>query len=169
MSAKSWGVVRNGLVNGLSASPWVDWRIRVRLLRMAGIELGDGTRIEPQCFFGGSEVRIGQRTFINWRVFVDAAAPVSIGNDVSVGMGAMLVTSDHHLGDAQKRAGAVKHRPIIVGNGVWIGARALIMPGVSVGDGAVIAAGALVTRDVAADTLVKGVPALPQVIEQSTA
>ena len=60
---------------------------------------------------------------------------------------------------AANRAGEHRNLPIEIGAGVWIGARAVILPGVKVGDGAVIAAGAVVTKDVAANTLVVGVPA----------
>jgi acetyltransferase-like isoleucine patch superfamily enzyme len=78
---------------------------------------------------------------------------------VAVGPGVYFITGTHRIGSHTQRAGPVIAAPIRVGDGVWIGARAILLPGVTVGAGAIVAAGAVVTRDVPADTLVAGVPA----------
>jgi acetyltransferase-like isoleucine patch superfamily enzyme len=63
------------------------------------------------------------------------------------------------MGSHERRAGAVRHDPITIGNGSWIGASATVLAGVSIGSGAVVAAGAVVTEDVPDDVVVAGVPA----------
>jgi maltose O-acetyltransferase len=78
---------------------------------------------------------------------------------VNLGHAVTLLTIDHEIGNAYKRCGLSHSGPIVIGNGVWIASNAVILPGVTVGDGAVVAAGAVVTKDVAPNTLVGGVPA----------
>ncbi|WP_425269614.1 DapH/DapD/GlmU-related protein [Gordonia alkanivorans] len=74
-------------------------------------------------------------------------------------MDVLFVTDTHELGPHSRRAGENKSAPIKVGNGVWIGARAVILPGISIGDGVVIASGAVVAADCENDGLYAGVPA----------
>jgi acetyltransferase-like isoleucine patch superfamily enzyme len=69
------------------------------------------------------------------------------------------VTVDHEVGDSSQRCGRRVFRPICIEDGVWIGSRAVILPGVRIGRGAVVGAGAVVTRDVPAHALVAGIPA----------
>jgi len=83
---------------------------------------------------------------------------ISIGNDVMIGPKVNLVSAGHPTEPAQRRNGIVK-QPIAIGNNVWIGAAATILPGVTIGENAVVAAGAVVSRDVPANTIAAGVPA----------
>jgi maltose O-acetyltransferase len=71
----------------------------------------------------------------------------------------MLLTSSHHIGNQIHRAGPLTTAPVIIENGTWIGARSVVLPGVTVGAGSVVASGAIVTRNVPPNTLVGGVPA----------
>ncbi len=71
----------------------------------------------------------------------------------------MLITSTHEIGPHQYRAGKDTTRPITIGDGVWIGARAVVLPGVTIGNGSIVAAGAVVNRPVGSNVLVAGVPA----------
>jgi acetyltransferase-like isoleucine patch superfamily enzyme len=71
----------------------------------------------------------------------------------------LLLTGGHVIGPPGRRAAELTCEPIVVGTGAWLGARVTVLPGVTIGDGAVVAAGAVVTRDVAPHTVVAGVPA----------
>lgn len=71
----------------------------------------------------------------------------------------MLMTGSHHLGNSQRRAGDFTAQPIRICDGVWLGARSTVLPGVTLHEGAVVGAGAIVNRDVPPNSLVAGVPA----------
>lgn len=113
----------------------------------------------PGCWFGGTNFRIGVETTVNYGVFFDTAATITVGDRCDIGMHVMLCTSTHGPGDGNRRAGPAVGEPIMVGSGVWIGARAIVLPGVTIGDGCVIAAGAVVTSDCEPHHLYAGVPA----------
>ncbi|WP_442978418.1 DapH/DapD/GlmU-related protein [Rhodococcus sp. ADH] len=74
-------------------------------------------------------------------------------------MQVLFVTSTHEIGPSEKRGGKAISRPIIIGNGVWIGARSVILPGAMIGHGAVIAAGSIVSGNIPDNMLFGGVPA----------
>ncbi|MGY1779786.1 acyltransferase [Geodermatophilus sp. SYSU D01036] len=137
-------------------------RFRPRLVRSLGVHV-DSTAI----IFAGARfteeagVTIGARSFINRDCFIDASAPVAIGADVALGSGVSILTSVHDYSDPRRRGGPRTLLPVSIHDGAWIGTRALILPGVTVGAGAVVAAGAVVTRDVPPNVLVAGVPARP--------
>ena len=146
------------LVNGIGGSLLIPKPFRWRYLRPMGYRI-DRCHIASGGYIGGRRLAIHSGVFLNRGVFLDTSADITIGANSALGMGVMLVTSSHEMGDPRRRAGAGYARPITVGRGVWIGARATVMPGVAIGDGAVIAAGALVTKDCDNDTLYVGVPA----------
>ena len=92
--------------------------------------------------------------YINMMVAIDCYEEIRIGHDVAIGERVVIRDSDNHsIGDA------AEHAPIHIGDHVWIGLNAIILKGVQIGNGAVIAAGAVVTRDVPPRALVAGVPA----------
>jgi maltose O-acetyltransferase len=139
-------------------------RTRTFALRAAGLRIGARSGIlGPIDFTGAGDIRenfsIGEDTFISGPLHVDLGAPVRIGSRVRFGHHIVLLTIDHELGPSSYRCGRMVVAPITIGDGVWVASRVTILPGVSVGDGAVLAAGAIVTRDVAPDTMVAGVPA----------
>lgn len=92
--------------------------------------------------------------YMNNSCWLNCAKSISIGENVSIGNEVIIRDNDAHSIEGRQSAA-----PIVIGNHVWIGARAIILKGVTIGDGAVIAAGAVVTHDVPAYTLVGGVPA----------
>lgn len=104
-------------------------------------------------------MKIGQGTFVNYGCMFNTTAPITLGQNCDIGMNVLFVTSSHELGPAERRAGAATADPIEIGDGTWIGANAVILPGVTVGAGCVIAAGAVVVRDCDANGLYAGVPA----------
>jgi maltose O-acetyltransferase len=116
--------------------------------------------IETGAFFSGNAVVIGRRCYINARCFFEGVTePITIGDDCALGMGVMILTSTHEVGDPSHRAGPMRRRPVTIENGCWLGARAMVLPGVTIGEGCVIGAGAVVTRDCAPHGLYGGVPA----------
>ena len=150
---------RGLLVNTLAASHLTPAALRGRLLRLGGVEISRSAQIRPGFYFGAPNVTIGEDSFINVGCFFDESAGITIGRGCDIGMEVMFATSSHLVGPAERRAGAQTSGPIVIGDGTWIGARATILPGVTVDAGCVIAAGAVVTADTAPDTLYAGVPA----------
>ena len=126
------------------------------------VRLGRESSIAMDCFltgFGtGWSCEIGDHSVINRRCTLDARMGLRIGHNVNVSAEAYLLTYTH---DPQSPTFACKGGPIVVEDHAWIGIRAIVMPNVRIGEGAVVAAGAVVTRDVAPYAIVGGVPARP--------
>lgn len=112
----------------------------------------DSVIIEPgfQCDYG-TQIHLGKRCFINFNCVMLDSAPIYLGDDVLIGPGAHLYTSDHPRDAEQRASGICFAKPIKIGNNVWIGGGAKILPGVTIGDNAIIAANAVVRHDVAPD------------------
>lgn len=139
-------------------------RVRALALRLAGFRVGHGvlfwgmpTITGPGDLYG--RLTIGRFCWFNVGCTLDLGAAITIGDAVAVGHQAMLLTTSHAIGPAARRAAAVYTRPIVIEAGAWLGARCVILPGVTVGAGAVVAAGAVVTKNVPPHMLVGGVPA----------
>jgi maltose O-acetyltransferase len=127
---------------------------------LCGISVGDKTRIFSGSLFRSLDVCIGDRVFINHRVTFDGSARTTIGSGCSIATGVSFITSTHEIAMVGiHRAGARTSAPIVVGDGTWIGANAVILPGVTIGPGCIIGAGALVTKDCEANSVYTGVPA----------
>ena len=130
------------------------------LLRDLMGSVGDGTVIMPQftCDYGYN-IRLGRNVFINYHcIFLDCA-PIDIGNDVQVGPAVQLYTAQHPLEAEVRRSGLESARSIRIGNDVWIGGGAVILPGVTIGDRSVVGAGSVVAHSVPADCVAVGNPA----------
>jgi maltose O-acetyltransferase len=132
--------------------------LRWALLRWCGLNV-QTRAIDAGTRFFGPGVTIGRGTYVNTRCHFDSWGPVTIGADCAIGPGVMFITSSHRLGGHARRALEIESGPIVVGDGCWIGAGAIILPGVTIRDGTVIAAGAVVTGDCKPDRLYGGVPA----------
>jgi acetyltransferase-like isoleucine patch superfamily enzyme len=104
----------------------------------------------------GRRVRVGRGTVINRGCFLYTTGGLVIGEHVSISAGTWLITGSHDIGAHDF---ATVFRPIVIEDHVWIGVRATILPGVTIGKGAVVTAGAVVTRDVDAYGIAAGVPA----------
>jgi maltose O-acetyltransferase len=139
-------------------------RTRTLMLRGLGLQIA-----ATSCFAGPLQITgegavpellsVGPGCHITGPLHIDLTAPVFIGARVYMGYGVMLVTVDHELGPAAQRCGRRVYRPIHIEDGVWLGSRVVVLPGVRIGRGAVVAAGAVVTRDVPPHALVGGVRA----------
>jgi maltose O-acetyltransferase len=139
-------------------------RTRTAALRALGIRIGARSLIMGPLDLTGAgtgvgRLSIGEDTFITGPLHVDLGGSVRIGNWVRIGHHVVLLTQNHEIGPPEFRCGSTVMSPIDIGDGVWIASRVTILPGVSVGKGAVVAAGAVVTRNVAPHTFVAGVPA----------
>ncbi|MEZ0366564.1 sugar O-acetyltransferase [Mycobacterium sp. pUA109] len=122
--------------------------------------LGAGTTILPrfQCDYG-TYIHIGAHSFVNYDAILLDCAPIRIGNDVSIGPRAQLLTALHPVDDHDaRRDGWESASPIVIGDNVWLGGGVIVCPGVTIGDNAVIGAGSVVTRDVPASVLAVGNP-----------
>ncbi|MAD15589.1 MAG: maltose acetyltransferase [Alteromonadaceae bacterium] len=117
--------------------------------------------IEPtfHCDYGYN-IRMGRNFYANHNVVILDAAAVTFGDDVMLAPGVLISTASHPLDAKRRNKGLETARPITIGNSVWIGMGAKILDGVTIGDNAVIAAGAVVNKDVAENTVVAGVPAV---------
>lgn len=105
----------------------------------------------------GLNIKIGRKVFINSGCCFQDQGGIEIGDNVLIGQQVVISTLNHDL-TPDKRAN-MSPASVRIGNGVWIGAHATILPGVSIGDNSVVAAGAVVTKDVPAGVVVAGVPA----------
>jgi acetyltransferase-like isoleucine patch superfamily enzyme len=106
--------------------------------------------------FQDAVIRIGKGTMCNQNVRIAAAREVSIGRNCLIGFDVVIADNDLH-----ERPGLGPPRPVRIEDSVWIGFRAAILKGVTIGEGAVVGAGAIVTEDVPPHTLVVGQPAQP--------
>lgn len=150
--------LRNALYNGVAASPFVSRYHRWRVLRWLGLDVERCT-IEPGLIVGGTKIHIGEDVYINRLVILDEVGQISIGDHTMIGPRVTILTSNHSIVD-EYRPGPSYGMPVDIGSGCWIGASATILPGVTVGDGCVVAAGAVVTTDCEPNGLYAGVPAV---------
>lgn len=138
------------------------------------LEIGEHSNVEAQIYLEkeGAEVLVGSHTHIGANTIISCAEKIFIGNDVLISFDVFITDHDSHSlfydkrkHDVQKWMNGDKDwshvpiRPITIGDKSWIGARAIILKGISIGEGAVVAAGSVVTRDVLPWILVGGNPA----------
>jgi maltose O-acetyltransferase len=132
---------------------------------MLGWDIGEGTTILMGQYIqmtgirtSGRRVSIGNGTVINQKCLIYTSSGLIIGNHVSISAEVALITGTHDINDPHFTS---DYRPIVIDDYVWIGTRAMILQGVTIGQGAVVMAGAVVTHDVAPFAVVGGVPAKP--------
>jgi acetyltransferase-like isoleucine patch superfamily enzyme len=130
--------------------------------RSPGVRFGDKVTLNRYAYIQGGNggVRLGNGVEINNFSIVNGTGGVDIGDDTLVGPGVRIISYQHrHAADATIRSQPVDARPIRIGRDCWLGANAIIMSGVSIGDGVVVAAGAVVRVDIPPRAIVAGVPA----------
>ncbi|WP_415976055.1 acyltransferase [Rhodococcus sp. 077-4] len=153
-------VVRDVVLNRFVASGAVPRKFRNGLLRRSGHDIHSTALINAGVFLGAWHgLTVLERAFINYGCFFDLGSDVTIGKDTRIGYESMFVTCGHEIGDEFDRAGGSINSPIVIGAGCWIGARVTVLPGVTIGDGCVIASGSVVTKDCEANGFYAGVPA----------
>lgn len=105
----------------------------------------------------GKNIHIGKNVFINAGCFFQDQGGIILGNGVLIGHQVTLATLNH--GETPATRGDLRPAPIVIGDNAWLGANVTVTPGVSIGQGSIVAAGAVVTRNVEAGIVVGGVPA----------
>jgi maltose O-acetyltransferase len=133
--------------------------LRRGLLRLAGIQIGAKVTGLKQCGFQSKHVSIGDGSFVNAGCQFEGFGRIDIGRDVFLGPQVMILTSTHEIDEDGEVNRTPAVRPVHIGDRCWLGARATVLPGVSIGEGTVIGAGAVVTRDCKPGALYVGVPA----------
>ncbi|TDP03111.1 DapH/DapD/GlmU-related protein [Flavobacterium sp. 245] len=131
--------------------------IKQILSKILDKELQDVTVFTPLYINCGKHITIGKNVFINFDCTFLALGGITIEDDVLIGPKVSLITENHPL-DPQERKG-LTGKPILIKKNAWIGANATILPGVTIGENAVVAAGAVVSKDVPDNTIVGGIPA----------
>lgn len=149
------------LLRAFAALTSLPHRFRPAILRLSGVSIGSsclimaGLRIPRH-----ANLSIGNDVFINYDCYFDLNADVVIGNGVRIADHVRLLTGTHLVGENDRRAGSLIMKPVVIGDGCWIGSSVTVLPGVTVGRGCVIAAGSVVIRDCDQDGLYAGVPAV---------
>ena len=153
------------LAGTLLAYIYNDWVGKVPSRRLRSLFLdcylgscGTNSAVQLRCrFLNGRKVHLGMGNVINFGCLFDGRQfNIRIGDNVSIGPEATILTLGH---DPQSSSFADRGGDVVIGDRVWIGYRAVILPGVTIGEGAVIAACSVVTKDVAPHTIVAGNPA----------
>ena len=136
---------------------------RAGFLKKAGMHVGKNVRIRNKCFFDKvRNIELKDGCFVNRGCQFHtgpANGKITIGENVRLAMNVTMVCVSHKIGDSNMRAGETEYLDINIGKGCWICANVLILPGVTIGEGTVVAAGAVVTSDLEPDCLYAGVPA----------
>lgn len=136
--------------------------IKAAILRVVGAKIGKRTTIYPGVWiFPGKDLYVGDDVDIALDVIITTNGGVKIGHRVLIGYRAQILSQNHSIPDRSSKIFDSKHnrKAVVIGDDVWIGANSIILPGVTIGEGAVIAAGAIVTKNVPAFNVVAGVPA----------
>ena len=136
------------------------WGVKRALLRATGVCVGKNTKIVGPITMGVcGDLSIGENCWIGKNLCVYGNDRVCIGDNCDLAPNISFATGTHEMGDHQRRAGKGYCKPIAVGSGCWIGINTTILCDVTIGDGAVIGAGAVVNKSVPADVMAAGVPA----------
>ncbi len=144
--------------------PYTAFRFRTWLLRSIGFSIGEHTTIMGTPRIVGppdlyTKLVIGKKCLITPDCYFDIGGKITIGDNVGIGPQTTIITGTHQIGPYARRMGALYRQDVEIGEGVWIGARCTILPGVKIGNGVVVAAGAVVTKSIPGNMLIGGVPA----------
>ena len=132
--------------------------LRALMSQLVGYELDESFGLFPPIYSDfGKNIKIGKKVFINSGCCFQDQGGIELGDGCLIGHQTVIATLNHDL-DPDRRGGMLPAK-VVIGKNVWVGAHSTILPGVTVGDNAVVAAGAVVTRDVPANSVVAGVPA----------
>lgn len=132
--------------------------VRALFSRLTGKEIDESCFMFPPFYTDfGKNITLGKRVFLNTGCSFQDRGGITIGDGTQIGQNVVLATLNH--GFAPEERHTTFPQPIVIGKNVWISSNATVVPGVTIGDNAVVAAGAVVTKDVPANAVVAGVPA----------
>lgn len=140
---------------------------RAHLLRMLGCSVGPGVRVLGMPSLTGGDAPLGPNLSIGAGSVLEAGCVLELGDkltlgaDVQLGREVLILTTTHDLGPREHRAGPLVRRPVTIGRGAIIGARAVVLPGVTIGEGAHLLAGSVLNKDMAPGSRWGGIPAKP--------
>jgi acetyltransferase-like isoleucine patch superfamily enzyme len=160
---RQWLSARWQLRGCTQVGPWTRVIGRVTIVNYGTMVIGERVQIYSHhartvfTTFTHGRLVIGDRAFINYGVDIAATGLVSIGADCLIGTHVSIIDNGFH--DVIDRHALPEPKPVVIGDNVWIGNRAIILPGVTIGDGAVVGAGSVVVHDVPARSVVAGNPA----------
>ena len=148
------------LCERLNAVSVMEYEKRQEIIHELLRSTGDNPELLPNfnCDYG-LNITVGENFLTNYNVTILDIMPVTIGDNVMIGPNTLISTVNHPLSPAGRRKHLGIGKPVTIGNDVWIGGNVTILPGVNIGNNVVIAAGAVVTKDVPDNCLVGGVPA----------
>jgi acetyltransferase-like isoleucine patch superfamily enzyme len=133
--------------------------VRALFAELTGRPVDESFLLVPPFYTtGGTEIRVGRGVFVNQNCTFYDLGGIDIGDEVMIGPNVSLITSGHPIEPSRRRDG-VTAAPIVIGRNVWLAAGVTVIGGVTIGENSVVAAGAVVTKDVPPNTLVGGNPA----------
>lgn len=150
-----------GIIHRYNALEPSEREERLSILKGLLGHIGDDSIIINQPFFCdyGKQISVGRRFFANFSFTVLDEAPVTIGDDCFIGPNVSIYTACHSTDPVERNSRREWAEPVAIGNNVWIGGGAIILPGVNIGDNVTVGAGSVVTNDVPSNVVVAGNPA----------
>lgn len=133
---------------------------RTELMKEMFMEIGENCYIEPPFHsnFGGSHVKLGRNVYANFNLTLVDDGLIEIGSFTMIGPNVTIATACHPISPELRRRGLQYNKNVVIGENVWIGSGAIILPGVRIGDNSIIGAGSVVTRDIPSNVIAVGNP-----------
>lgn len=161
ISIYSWYKILYGSRLKMSKVNSIRGGLHIELFPTARCSIGEFLMSRGPLYIKGTdnaEIKIGNHCFFNNNCSITVSDKILIGNNCLFANNLVIIDHDHAIEDGKITSNLVS-KPIVIGNNVWCGANVTILKGVSIGDGAIVAAGAVVTKDVQAHSIVGGIPA----------
>lgn len=146
----------------VSKSPIFIRKIRAKYLKMLGVDVSISSDIRAGVYFDSTSVILKDGSMVNRNCEFHTGlgnGKIDVGENAFIGMNTCLICVTHEIGDQNQRAAKTIYKDIVVGNGCWIGANSTVLPGVTIGDGTIVAAGSVVAKDCEENCLYGGIPA----------